>query len=136
MRINRRQFIGAAGATVASAATPAAWAATPAAWGASREPLDFASLRGDFPRAVQQTYLDGAAHHPLSKHTAEGVRRYLDFQMYGPGDGRGDYVRQARAAVKPMFARLINAKASEIALVGHRNPRPVDVVREPMAQPE
>ncbi|MCP5117350.1 MAG: aminotransferase class V-fold PLP-dependent enzyme, partial [bacterium] len=91
---------GAAAATAASAAAP-----------------DLSSARADFPRALRQTYLDGAAHHPLSKHTAAGVKRYMDYHMHGPGDGRGEYFQTAMNAVKPMFAKLINAKPSEIALV-------------------
>jgi selenocysteine lyase/cysteine desulfurase len=74
-------------------------------------------LRESFPRALQQTYLDAAAHCPLSRSTAEGVRRYLDFHMYGPGDGRGEYVDRAMKQVRVMFARLINASPPEIALV-------------------
>ena len=46
---------------------------------------DFESIRKEFPRATQQVYLDAAAIMPLLKYTAEGMRRYMDFQMYGPG---------------------------------------------------
>ena len=37
--------------------------------------------------------------------------------MYGPGDGRADYVREAMREVKPQFARWIGAKPLEIAFV-------------------
>jgi selenocysteine lyase/cysteine desulfurase len=37
--------------------------------------------------------------------------------MFGPGEGRGEYAQKVAAEVKPMFARLINAKPSEIAFV-------------------
>src|SRR5262249_30112422 len=37
--------------------------------------------------------------------------------MYGPGEGRGEYASEALRQVRPMFAKLINAKPSEIAFV-------------------
>jgi selenocysteine lyase/cysteine desulfurase len=54
---------------------------------------------------------------PLSRYTAEGMRRYMDFHMYGPGEGRGEYAAEALRQVKPLFARLINARPSEIGFV-------------------
>ena len=104
MGVHRRHFISALGL---------APAAQKIALGASSE----ASWREAFPRANEQTYLDAAAHCPLSKHAAAGVQRYLDFHMHGPADGRGEYARDALREVKPMFGRLINAKASEIAFI-------------------
>lgn len=106
MPINRRQLLGSASALGASALAEAA----------SKAP-DFASFRSEFPRANQQVYLDAAANMPLPKYVAEGMRRYMDFHMYGPGEGRGDYANKTIREVKPLFARLINAKPSEIAFV-------------------
>ena len=100
MSINRRQFLGSS-AAVAAAATIS----------------DFDSIRQQFPRATSQVYLDAAAHIPLPKYTAEGIRRYLDFHMYGPGEERGKYASEAQRQVRPLFAKLINAKPSEIGLV-------------------
>ena len=105
MTINRRQLLGstalgAAGLTAASSKQP-----------------DFESIRKEFPRATQQVYLDAAANMPLPKHVAEGMRRYNDFHMYGPGEGRGQYASESLRQVKPLFAKLINAKPSEIGLV-------------------
>jgi selenocysteine lyase/cysteine desulfurase len=105
MPTNRRQFLGS------SAAAASAFAA------ASPKHTDFESVRKEFPRAVQQVYLDAAAHMPLPTYTAEGMRRYMDFHMYGPGEGRGEYAGEAVRQVKPLFARLINAKPSEIGFV-------------------
>lgn len=100
MSINRRQFLGSGAALAAAASVP-----------------DFASIRKEFPRATREVYLDAAAHIPLPKYTLEGIRRYLDFHMYGPGEGRGEYAAEAQRQVRPLFARLINAKPSEIGLV-------------------
>jgi selenocysteine lyase/cysteine desulfurase len=66
---------------------------------------------------MNEVYLDAAAHMPLPKYTAEGMRRYMDFQMYGPAEGRGEYASESVRQVKPLFAKLINAKPSEIAFV-------------------
>jgi selenocysteine lyase/cysteine desulfurase len=100
MPINRRQFLGSS--ALAAAPAPAA---------------SIASFRQHFPRASDEVYLDAAAHMPLPTYAAEGIRRYLDFQMYGPGDGRGDYAAHAVRQARLLFARLINAKPSEIAFV-------------------
>ena len=105
MNMNRRQFM-ASTAVAASALKPA----SPAA-------LGFDSIRNEFPRAVEQVYLDGAAHHPLPKYTAEGMQKYMDFHMHGPSQGRGEYANEALRQVKPLFAKLINAEPSEIAFV-------------------
>ncbi|MEO7653649.1 MAG: aminotransferase class V-fold PLP-dependent enzyme [Bryobacteraceae bacterium] len=105
MPINRRQLLGS------TALGAPALAAT-----ASKVP-DFKSIRAEFPRAVQQVYIDAAANMPLPKYAAEGMRRYNEFHMYGPAEGRGQYAAEAVREVKPLFAKLINAKPSEIAFV-------------------
>jgi len=112
MSINRRQFLGAAGAV--AAATQAACGSKEAA---SPTLSGIASIRERYPRAVQQVYLDSAAHCPLSTHTRQGMEKYMDFHMYGPGDGRGEYAALAMRSVKPQFARMIGAKPEEIAFV-------------------
>jgi selenocysteine lyase/cysteine desulfurase len=103
MTIQRRQFLGTAVAS-SLAAAPA-------------KVSDFEAVRREFPRAMQQVYLDAAANMPLSRYTAEGMRRYMDFHMYGAGEGRGQYAAEATRQVRPLFAKLINAKPSEIGLV-------------------
>ena len=113
MAINRRQFLSTAGAAVA--ATTLSSCGSPS--GASPTLSDIASIREQYPRAVQQVYLDSASHCPLAKHTRSGMEKYMDFHMYGPGDGRGEYVSKAMGEVKSQFARLLNAKPSEIAFV-------------------
>jgi selenocysteine lyase/cysteine desulfurase len=106
MATNRRQFLGStAVASALAAAAPAS------------KLSDFESVRKEFPRAVQQVYIDAAANMPLPKYTAEGMRRYMDFHMYGSGEGRGEYANEATRQVRPLFAKLINAKPSEIGLV-------------------
>ncbi len=105
MSINRRRLLGSAAIGVSSLAA------------ATTKLPDFTSIRSEFPRATQQVYLDAAANMPLPKFVAEGMRRYMDFHMYGPGEGRGDYASKTIREVKPLFARLINAKPAEIGFV-------------------
>lgn len=112
MPINRRQFLGAAGAAAA-----AVHAACESQGGASPTLSDIASIRERYPRVLRQPYLDTASHCPLSTHTREGMQKYMDFHMYGGGEGRGEYAGEAMRAVKPQFARMIGAKPSEIAFV-------------------
>lgn len=100
MSLNRRQFLAAS-----------------AVAGASAQVQQFETIRNEFPRAVEQVYLDAAAHIPLPRYAAEGMRKYMDFQMYGPAEGRGDYAATAIGGVKPLFAKLINAKPAEIGFV-------------------
>ena len=113
MPINRRQFLGAAGAVAAAMAH----AACESQGGASPTLSDIASIRERYPRVLRQAYLDTAAHCPLSIHTRQGMQNYMDFHMYGGGEGRGEYAGEAMRAVKPQFARMIGAKPSEIAFV-------------------
>src|SRR5918992_2356068 len=100
--MKRRHFLaGAAAAAAAPAAAP-----------------DFSKVRADFPRALNETYFNSAAQHPLGNHTVRGMQRYIDFLAKGPGEGREDFWETGFREVKPMFARLINAKPSEVALCG------------------
>ena len=110
MSINRRAFL-TAGASVASTLAQSASSL------AAPKSGEFEAIRSEFPRAVEHVYLDAAANTPLPKYTAEGMRKYMDFHMYGPAQGRGAYADEALRQVKPLFARLINAKPSEIGLV-------------------
>lgn len=105
MTINRRQLLGSAAIGVSGLA--AASSALP----------DCRSFRKEFPRATQEVYLDAAANMPLPKYVAEGMRRYMDFHMYGPGEGRGQYAGESVRQARTLFAKLINAKPSEIGFV-------------------
>jgi selenocysteine lyase/cysteine desulfurase len=99
--MHRREFLGAA------------------ALAAAAPPVDLSiQCRNDFPRALNETYFNSAAQHPLGNHCAAGMQRYIDFMHKGPGEGRKDFWEEGFLQVKPMFARLINAKTSEIAFTG------------------
>ena len=105
MPISRRQLLGSAAVGVSRFAA------------ASTAAPDFAAIRKEFPRATQEVYLDAAANMPLPRYVAEGMRRYMDFHMYGPGQGRGQYASESVRDARSLFAKLINAKPSEIGFV-------------------
>lgn len=109
MSVNRRAFL-TAGAVASTLAQSTRVAAAPKSG-------EFDAVRAEFPRAVEQVYLDAAANMPLPKYTADGMRKYIDFHMYGSGSGRGAYAEEALSQVRPLFGKLINAKPSEIGLV-------------------
>jgi len=98
MTVNRRQFLAVA------AAMPAVG------------PPKLDSARKDFPWSERQVYLNPAGWHPISARSAEAVRRYAE-ACSGPGGEApaGDGVLDE---VKGLYGRLINAKPSEIAIVG------------------
>ena len=77
--------------------------------------IDWNAIRQDFPRALNEVYFNSSAQHPLGKHTVRGMQRYMDFLHFGPGEGREDFWETGLREVKPMFAKLIGAKPSEVA---------------------
>ena len=72
-------------------------------------------VRSRFPRAINETYFNCAAQHPLGLHTVRGFERYIDFMHNGAGEGREDFWEAGYREMKPAFVRLINAKPEEIA---------------------
>jgi selenocysteine lyase/cysteine desulfurase len=110
--IDRRHFLTVAGAAAATTVLRSRSEA-----GALARSIAPASLREHYPRVLRQVYLDCAAHCPLSTHARAGMEKYMDFHMYGPGDGRAEYVDEAMGAVKNQFARWIGAKPTEIGFV-------------------
>lgn len=77
-------------------------------------PVDWNAVRHDFPRALNEVYFNCSAQHPLGNHTVRGMQKYIEFLHLGPGEGRQDFWEHGFQQVKPMFARLIGAKPSEV----------------------
>src|SRR5579863_3279463 len=100
--MKRREFLAGAGALAAAA----------------QSPPDFSEIRKNFPRAFKETYFNAAAQHPLGLHAVRGMQRYMDFMCNGWTEGLHDFWEEGFLQVKPMYARLINAKASEVAFTG------------------
>jgi selenocysteine lyase/cysteine desulfurase len=104
-KMNRRNFL--TGAVAFAGATPAATSAP-----------DFSEVRKNFPRALKETYFNAAAQHPLGLHAVRGMQGYMDFMCNGWTEGLHDFWEEGFVQIKPMFARLINAKPAEIAFTG------------------
>lgn len=104
MPTDRRSFLGAAAAV--AAAVPAGAA----------EP-DWASIRAQYPWTEKQLFMNPAGWHPMRKSAIEAMHRYLEFKLYGPTEGRGQFASGQQEDARSGFARLINAKPAEIAFV-------------------
>lgn len=112
MTITRRQVIAGMGSLAASSAldSPAhdsSWLFSDAATQtAVRFPMkaDFAIREGD-------TYINSAFIHPMSRASADNVRRYARARSEPDGD------TWDRINIKAEFAALVNAKPSEIAFI-------------------
>ena len=100
--MNRRAFLAAATAAAGSAKVLAG------------RPAERPNWRADFPVTQATTYLNSAAMHPLSLPAARALQAYADAQVYRK---TRDFDAERQADLKQRFARLINAKANEIAFV-------------------
>ncbi len=121
MQVNRREWLSGSLAAASSAALAGCSAGSQAETGDVLSPVvsggavDWEAVRNRFPRALNETYFNCAAQHPLGIHTVRGFERYIDFMHNGPGGGREDFWGTGYREMKPAFARLINAKPEEIA---------------------
>src|SRR5262249_20745376 len=63
------------------------------------------------------TYLNSAAIHPMSLRSARTLEDHIAYRTKGYGEGRQDFGEEQQKDLKRRFARLIGAKADEIAFV-------------------
>jgi len=114
MDLTRRDLLAGAGGLAAAAA----WRSLPLRLPETTVPLPTAGplpARDDFAIPAGQTWLNSAFIHPVPVAAAEAVRRYLDTRTFRePRLRDGDSLA---AEVRGEFARLINARPEEIALV-------------------
>ena len=76
-----------------------------------------ASIRNEFPLASSRTYLNNASVHPMSVSTRRAVQAFFDARTSGsPENGTPD-PRVPIQRVKSLFASLIGARETDIALV-------------------
>src|SRR5262245_27058375 len=108
MSLDRRQFLLSAAALAASA-RPAFADDVPTTG------VLPASVRADFPIASAQTYLNAAAIHPMSVHSARALQEHIEFRVKGGGEGRRDFGDEQQKDLKRRFGSLINATPDEIA---------------------
>jgi len=100
MNLNRRELLAGAAAMRMAASTSSP---------------DFAQVRADFPRAAKAAYFDNASCHPLSVHAAAAIHRYIDWETNEVGEPWWPLWSDPREEGKALFAKLINADASEIS---------------------
>ncbi len=82
----------------------------------SQQPApDFDKIRADFPRARTAAYFDNASSHPLSVHSANALRRYVDWLEHDVGEPWWPSWAATRDEAQQLFADLINADRGEIA---------------------
>jgi selenocysteine lyase/cysteine desulfurase len=77
---------------------------------------DFQAIRARFPWVNEQTFLNPAGFHPISVESGRAMERYIAAKVRGPAAG-AEFAGPKLEEVKALFARLINAKPSEIAFV-------------------
>lgn len=115
MKFNRRQLFRSTAASAVASPVSKAFQSTAAAARAGTP--DWAAVREDFPWLKRSLWISAADYHPLSIHSLRAVENYLAWRVHGPGEGRSTYTAEQQRETKEMFARLINAKPSEIAFV-------------------
>ena len=106
--MDRREFVAAGVGSALGVRTLSAPAA-------DTGPVTQDQFRSLFPRAQREVFLNAAAGTPLGTFADRGLRRYMDFQRLGPGEGRGDYVAGMQSEIRGLVGELIGAKPSEIA---------------------
>lgn len=117
MALTRREFFRPGMAAAWNAAAMSGNTMTPGA--------DASAWRSDFPIANERVYFNSASEHPVSIHSARAMKEFVDYLTIGLT--RAEWVRKSGETrahsgarlreVKPMFAKLINAKPSEIIFV-------------------
>jgi selenocysteine lyase/cysteine desulfurase len=117
MIFNRRELLGPGMA--------AAWNAAAVAASAAASGSGASAWRSDFPIANERVYLNSASEHPVSIHSARAMKGFVDYLTTDLT--RAEWVRKSEDAkshsgarlreIKSLFAKLINAKPSEIIFV-------------------
>jgi selenocysteine lyase/cysteine desulfurase len=110
MRLTRREFYTSA-ALCASPAAPGVLESSRAAG------PDWPAVRADFPWLGNKVWLTAADYHPIGIHSLKAMEKYLAWRVYGPGENSAEYGPRQQRETKELFAKLINAKPSEIAFV-------------------
>jgi selenocysteine lyase/cysteine desulfurase len=75
------------------------------------------SIRDEFPLASARTYLNNASVHPMSVSTRRAVQAFFDARTTGSRENGTPDPRVPIPRVKSLFASLIGARETDIALV-------------------
>ena len=114
MTSNRREFLRS---VVAGSAYIAA-AGAPTRARTALPPSDWSAVRDAFPWIKNRLWISASDYHPLGAHSLEAVRNYYARLVHGPDQG-ARFTGEQRQGTREMFARLINAKPSEIAFIAN-----------------
>jgi selenocysteine lyase/cysteine desulfurase len=76
--------------------------------------VDWDAVRADFPWLKRRLWLTAADYHPLSVPSLKAMERHLRYRGDGEGEASSPFAAE-ELQTKELFARLINAKPSEIA---------------------
>lgn len=78
---------------------------------------NFSTVRADFPHTEERVWFAAAEMHPYSVHTINALEQFM--QRRGPriDEARQNFAADMQTECKERFAKLINAKPSEIAFV-------------------
>ena len=119
MNLDRRQFL--AGGAAASLA--AHLGCDESATEASATLGDLSTAREDFPCSEGRVYMNHASQHPVSLRSAQLMQKYCDYLSHvvsragwvGNSEETKTFVGARRGEAKELFAKLINAKPTEIS---------------------
>jgi selenocysteine lyase/cysteine desulfurase len=64
-----------------------------------------------------ETYLNSAAIHPLGTFAVNAIEQTIAYRMRGAGPGRLDFGADKQNDLKARFAKMVNAKPTEMAFV-------------------
>ena len=78
--------------------------------------IDWNAVREDFPWLKRRLWLTAADYHPISRQSMDAMQRHIRYRGYGEGSGSSPFSSE-ELSTKQLFARLINARANEIAFV-------------------
>ncbi len=81
------------------------------------QPVDSNDVRAMFPRLERERFLNAAGGTPLSKFVEAGAKRFEEFWRLGPRESGNEYFKAMLSETRRLFANLIGAETSEIALV-------------------
>jgi selenocysteine lyase/cysteine desulfurase len=110
MNTSRREWLAQSGLFVAASALPGG-VTFDVPHGRGR------SVRDDFPFADTCTYLTNAYVHPMSLSTRRAVQAFADERTFGSPATHTPDVPVPVSGIKSLFATIIGAKDSDIALV-------------------
>lgn len=110
MRFSRRRWLQSAAAASMASGAVQAWQSTAGGTSGTR---DWEAIREDFPWLKKKLWLTAADYHPIGVHSQRAVEEYMRARVFGEPSEPETHEREA----KELFAKLINAKASEIGFV-------------------